>query len=130
MDRSLWQEAFALDRPPRFPCPSCSWNLRGRLHADASSLRVEYPPTARAIRQRGGGLLMMPEASPRFQLSMRCDDPICGEVVAVAGTVAPWETEVNGRALGYNDALYPAFFFPAPPIIEFQPTKQGVSPVT
>jgi hypothetical protein len=55
---------------------------------------------------------------------MRCEDTLCGEVVAVAGTVAPWNTEVNGRVLSYHQALYPAFFYPAPPIIEV-PSAQG-----
>jgi len=48
---------------------------------------------------------------------MRCDSVACGEVVTVAGTVAPWETEVEGQPVVYSEALYPAFFFPAPPII-------------
>jgi hypothetical protein len=41
---------------------------------------------------------------------MRCEDTLCSEVVAVAGTVAPWEIEVNRRVINYSEALYPAFF--------------------
>jgi hypothetical protein len=58
---------------------------------------------------------------------MKCEDALCGEVVAVAGTVAPWDTEVNRRAFSYPEALYPAFFYPAPPIIEVSSAQGGIT---
>ena len=131
MERSLWKEAFSLDRPPRFPCPFCFWELRGRLQPDRASLRIDDPVRAREFRERSGGLAIFEFMRPRFQLTLRCEDPLCGEAVAVAGTVAPWEAEVGGRVtkrvLCYEEALYPAFFRRAPPIIDLPDTQGGVT---
>ena len=112
-DRSLWGEAFVPTQPPRFPCPSCYFSHGGRLTADLSDLHVEVP-------QR---LIF----SPRFRLTMRCDVALCGEVVAVAGTVGPWETEVDGKRIVHAEALYPSSFFPAPPIIAASDAQDGTT---
>ena len=83
---------------------------------------------AREFRERSGGVAIFPFMRPRFQLTLRCEDPLCGEAVAVAGTIAPWESEIQGRVtnrvLSDDETLYPAFFHRAPPIIDL-PAAQG-----
>jgi hypothetical protein len=121
-DRSLWGEAFSPDHPPQFPCPTCYFSHRGRLAAELSDLHIEVPAHVAQQPHLAG---LFPIFGPRFRLTMRCDAAACGEVVTVAGTVAPWETEVDGEHVVYAEALFPAFFFPAPPIIAASDAQDG-----
>lgn len=118
-DRSLWREAFVPDKYPRFACPTCYWSHAGKLAAKLSDLHVETPTHIAQLpweTSKFGG---------RFRLTMRCDAVACGEVVLVVGDVCPWEMAIDGQKVNYAEALFPAYFFPAPPIIAASGAQDG-----
>lgn len=58
---------------------------------------------------------------------MRCVGSNCNETVTVVGSVDPWETQIDGEIVRYDEALFPAFFYPAPPIIMNSAAQDGTS---
>lgn len=103
LDRSLWREAFAPGQVPPFPCPACCYSAApGRLKSEELS-RVDR----------------------HFRLMMRCDLATCNEAITVVGHVGEWETQVDGESVRHAEALFPAFFYPAPPIMKGSGAQDG-----
>lgn len=123
-DRTLWGAAFIPNQPPRFPCPRCYFSHGGSLRTSSEDLHIEVP---QHVAQQPHLAESFPIFGPRFRLTMRCDVMACGEVVAVSGTVAPWQSVEDGQPGLYTPALFPANFFPAPPIIAASDAQDGRS---
>jgi hypothetical protein len=120
MDRKLWKVYFSDLYTPRYPCPRCE---RGHL--------TRHPKSTYRLRPAYVTFDMYEEdpstAPERFVMFLRCTEPLCGEVVTVAGDVSPSAEQGSEGETEWVDYFVPHSMKPAPPI--FPLPKQLPPPV-
>jgi hypothetical protein len=110
---SLWAEK--LMKWPTWPCPTC---FSVALAIDRRSLAKEETGPSKRARQR---VEWEPDwIEQRFSALLRCRNPACGEIVAVAGSVQTGEKvledETGQLQQSFGDLYVPAIFDPPLPI--------------
>ncbi len=113
-ERNLWNEAFS--EWPTWPCPTCN-SVAVTLEGKTKIISDETGPSIRAQQHEAWD----PEwIEKRFAALLKCHNPACGELIAVAGRVSIEEAlgndEMGEPQQQFADTFKPSFFEAAPPI--------------
>ncbi len=114
MERNIWRQSYGSFA--RMKCPRCH---DGALRMDTSSFAREEPPYNK-FNDNEGDILQ----AGRFKGFLRCNRPLCGEIVVVAGNYTTeyhhdydheTETPITHEVTSYR----PSIMCPAPEIIQY-----------